>query len=54
MFITMAVDLQRGLTYAAKYVSPVTDEGVCVQKPPFFIDKINRDLHSSETIKVCV
>ena len=54
MVTTMAVDLQYGLTCIAITVSPVTDEGVCVQKPPFFTNIINRGLHSSETVKVCV
>ena len=52
----MAVDLLYGFTYnyAAIDVSQVTDKEVCVQKPPFFINRINRGLHSSETVKVCV
>ena len=46
------VDLQYCLTYAGIDVLPVTDKGVCIQKPPFFINRINRCLHSSETDKV--
>ena len=46
------VDLQYGLIYAGIDVLPVTDKGVCIQKPPFFINRINRRLHSSDTIKV--
>ena len=42
------------LTYTAIGVLPVTDKGICVQKPPFFINRVNRDLHSSETVEVCV
>ena len=42
------------LIYTAIGVLPVTDKGVCVQKPPFFINRVNRDLHSSETVEVCV
>ena len=53
MYVLMPVDLQYGLTYAGIDVSPVTDKGVCIQKPPFFINRINRRLHSSEPIKVC-
>ena len=46
------VDLQYGLIYAGIDVSPVTDKEICIQKPPFFVNRINRCLHSSETIKV--
>ena len=52
MYVLMAVDLQYGLIYAGIDVSLVTDKGVCIQKSPFFVNRINRCLHSSETDKV--
>ena len=51
MFIRMAVCLQCDVTID---VSPAIDEGVCVLKSPFFINRTNRDLHSSETFKVFI
>ena len=46
--------LQYGLTYTATDVSRVTDKEVCILRPPFFFNRTNRDLHSSETVKVYV
>ena len=54
MYVQFIVDLLYCLFYAAIDVSPVTDKGVCVQKSPFFINRINRGLHSSETVEVFI
>ena len=34
-------------------VMPNINKGVCVPVSPFFINRINRGPHSSETAKVC-
>ena len=50
ILIVMAVDLPYGLTIG---VAPDDNKGVCVRLSPFFTNRINRDLHSSKTVKVC-
>ena len=40
------------MVYAPIDVSSVIDKGVCVLKLPFFVKRINRDLYSSEMVKV--
>ena len=48
----MTVETQDILNYAAIDISPAIDKRVCVPKLPFFINRIKRDLQSSETVKV--
>ena len=52
IFKAMTVETHDISNYTAIDVSPAIDKGVCVPKLPFFINRIKRDLQSSETVKV--